>query len=73
MALSRRELLKATAALAAMGGSGVGLANAGPATQGKPAFADVDIDAAQAAALRLWYRRPATQWVETRSSTHSRR
>ena len=64
MALSRRELLKATAALAAMGGSGVSLADASPMTQGTAASADVDIDAAQAAALRLWYRRPATQWVE---------
>ncbi|MEG3049952.1 MAG: glycoside hydrolase family 95 protein, partial [Thermomonas sp.] len=64
MALSRRELLKATAALAAMGGGGVSLANPGPAAQDKPASADHDVDAAQAAALRLWYRKPATQWVE---------
>ena len=66
MALSRRTLLKATAALAAMGGSGVGLAEAGPVTRAAAAStdADVDVDAAQAAARRLWYRRPATQWVE---------
>ena len=64
MSLSRRQLLKATAALAAMGGSGVSLADAGPATHGTAASADVDVGAVQAAALRLWYRRPATQWVE---------
>ncbi|HSD16133.1 MAG TPA: glycoside hydrolase family 95 protein [Thermomonas sp.] len=64
MSLSRRELLKATAALAAMGGSGVSLAGAAAATPGTAASAAGDVDAAQAAALRLWYRRPATQWVE---------
>ncbi|MBP8098783.1 MAG: glycoside hydrolase N-terminal domain-containing protein, partial [Arenimonas sp.] len=64
MALSRRELLKATAALAAMGGSGVSLADASPVTHGAGASANGDADAATAAAQRLWYRRPATQWVE---------
>jgi alpha-L-fucosidase 2 len=64
MALSRRELLKATAALAAMGGSGVGLAEASPIGRDAAASADADVDAEAAAALRLWYRRPATQWVE---------
>ena len=66
MALSRRELLKATAALAAMGGSGVGLAEASPIarTAVTSTDGDRDGDAAQAIAPRLWYRRPATQWVE---------
>ena len=64
MALSRRTLLKATAALAAIGGSGVGVAEAGPVARASAASSDADVDAAQAAALRLWYRRPATQWVE---------
>ena len=64
MALSRRELLKTTAALAAMGGSGVSLAEASPTGHGAAASANVDVDATQDAALRLWYRRPATQWVE---------
>ncbi len=64
MALSRRTLLKATAALAAMGGSGVSLADASPVTHATASSADSDVDAVQGAALRLWYRRPATQWVE---------
>ena len=64
MALSRRELLKATAALAAMGGSGASLAGVSPVTHVPDASADGVVDAAQSAALRLWYRRPATQWVE---------
>jgi len=64
MTLSRRQLLKATAALAAMGGSGVSLADASPVIQGTAASPNAEVDGAQAAALRLWYRRPATQWVE---------
>ena len=64
MALSRRTLLKATAALAAMGGSGVSLADASPVTHATASSADSDVDAVQGAALRLWYRRPATEWVE---------
>lgn len=66
MALSRRDLLKATAALAAMGGSGVALAGeAGPGIAGDAATdAVIDMDAGAASPLRLWYRRPATQWVE---------
>lgn len=65
MALSRRELLKATAALAAMGGSGVALADAGPDSLASAAVADaLDAETLRAAPLQLWYRRPATQWVE---------
>jgi alpha-L-fucosidase 2 len=66
MALSRRDLLKATAALAAMGGSGMALA--GDAGFGisheSVADAPADADTVSATPLRLWYRRPATQWVE---------
>ena len=58
MRLSRRDLLKTTAALAAVGGVGVGFAGDTDAAM-LPAG-----DIATAAALKLWYPRPATQWVE---------
>ena len=66
MALSRRDLLKTTAALAAMGGSGVALAgDAGSGVASRSVSgAVIDTDVASATPLRLWYRRPATQWVE---------
>lgn len=66
MALSRRDLLKTTAALAAMGGSGVALAgDAGSGVANESvANAVIDADVASPTPLRLWYRRPATQWVE---------
>jgi alpha-L-fucosidase 2 len=68
MDLTRRELLKATAA--AMGGGALagvaGMAVADGATPATVADAAARPVAAGAAAqpLRLWYRRPATQWVE---------
>lgn len=58
MALSRRDLLKTTAALAAVGG--VGVAFPGEAGAAVPAPGDP----VRAAPLKLWYPRPATQWVE---------
>jgi alpha-L-fucosidase 2 len=66
MALNRRELLKATAALAAMGRGGLALAGDTAPAATSAAATDAAIDAAMAAAtpLHLWYRRPATQWVE---------
>lgn len=66
MGLSRRELLKATAALAAMGGSGVALAGDAGSGVARDAVTDAAIaaDAASAMPLRLWYPRPASQWVE---------
>uniref|UniRef100_UPI003557BE6C glycosyl hydrolase family 95 catalytic domain-containing protein n=1 Tax=Pseudoxanthomonas sp. 10H TaxID=3242729 RepID=UPI003557BE6C len=67
MDLTRRELLKATAAVAAVGtGALAGAPAAGAAPTGTPARARA-ASAAPAVPpepLRLWYRRPATQWVE---------
>ncbi|MBS0226461.1 MAG: glycoside hydrolase family 95 protein [Proteobacteria bacterium] len=66
MVLSRRDLLKATAALAAAGAGGIAFAGDGDATR-MDASASVDgvaIDDASSSPLRLWYRQPATQWVE---------
>jgi len=64
MRLTRRELLKGTAAALAVAGSG----SAGAAAAAEPA-ASTGVPAAGAApdagaALTLWYPRPATQWVE---------
>jgi alpha-L-fucosidase 2 len=56
----RRELLKAAAAALAVAGVGVGRAQAGVA---KPVAASTG-DAGAFAPLKLWYPRPATQWVE---------
>ncbi|MEO6102330.1 MAG: glycoside hydrolase family 95 protein, partial [Pseudoxanthomonas sp.] len=72
MALSRRALLKATATLAAISAAGVGRAGvnaeaAGDGATGAAATALPDaavLDASPPALLRLWYPRPATQWVE---------
>ncbi len=69
MDLSRRELLKATAALAVAGASGVAsTAGAAPAAGAAATAASGGAGAADAIApappLKLWYRRPATQWVE---------
>ncbi len=58
MRLSRRDLLKTTAALAATGGVGVAFADAGGA--GAPPTHATGM----AAPPTLWYARPATQWVE---------
>ena len=68
MDLTRRELLKATAAAAAVGtGALAGVAPAAPAPAVAKAGAGVPSTGAGGAVaepLRLWYRRPATQWVE---------
>lgn len=73
MDLTRRALLKATAAAAAAGtgalagiGSGAAMAATGTArgTQAGAAQPASAAGSAVAEPLRLWYRRPATQWVE---------
>jgi alpha-L-fucosidase 2 len=69
MDLSRRELLKATAALAVAGAGGVAsTAGAAPVAGAAATAASGGAGAAGAIApappLKLWYRRPATQWVE---------
>ena len=67
MTLSRRDLLKATAALAVAGGGAVpplaGSAEAAPPA-GAAGAAGTAAPAGGPSALRLWYPRPATQWVE---------
>ncbi|WP_374013502.1 glycoside hydrolase N-terminal domain-containing protein [Pseudoxanthomonas koreensis] len=72
MSLTRRELLKGTAAALAVAGSGATRA-ATPSPTGKAgaAVGSASISASTVAAgqgdttaLKLWYPRPATQWVE---------
>ncbi|KAF1684631.1 hypothetical protein B1992_14855 [Pseudoxanthomonas broegbernensis] len=72
MSLTRRELLKGTAAALAVAGSGTAGRVAGtPAAVSAAAAASPEAATAAGqvagqgdAALRLWYPRPATQWVE---------
>lgn len=68
MDLTRRELLKATAAAvgggALAGVAGTAMAVDGDAVAAMPNAAMRSADAAAVEPLRLWYRRPATQWVE---------
>ena len=64
MALSRRDLLKATAALAAMGAGGLAAAASVAGDSTLPASATAGTDASGIGPLLLWFRRPATQWVE---------
>jgi len=66
MSLSRRELLKGTAAALAVAGSGAVATAAGRAAgMARPGQAAAPASsAAEAAPLRLWYPRPAGQWVE---------
>ena len=73
MDLTRRELLKATAAAAAAGTGALAGIGAGNAVAATGATGAARADSARPAAavvgagtepLRLWYRRPATQWVE---------
>lgn len=73
MSLTRRELIKATAAALAAGAAPGALA-ASPPARATPATGDVGPAAAGATAtsttraparpLQLWYPRPATRWVE---------
>jgi len=67
MSLTRRELIKATAAALAAGAAPAALAAPGggtaPASRGAGA-ADAGSLPAPERPLRLWYPRPATRWVE---------
>jgi alpha-L-fucosidase 2 len=62
MHLSRRELLKGTAAALAAGGARAALA--GPGATVATAAATAEPAPGPREPLRLWYPRPATQWVE---------
>ncbi|AKC87595.1 glycoside hydrolase family 95 protein [Pseudoxanthomonas suwonensis] len=65
MDLSRRELLKATAAALAVAGAGaVPATGVAAANAGRSGMVAGGGAAGPANALRLWYPRPATQWVE---------
>jgi alpha-L-fucosidase 2 len=68
MDLTRRQLLKATAAAAAAGSGALAAAGDAPAATAHRAVAAPAVATGTgpgaSGPLRLWYRRPATQWVE---------